>query len=61
VVVLRPEVDWGPASKLIPVLLEETDPATVIITVSCGCSALGLMMSIIMIMIVLRRRRMIKR
>ena len=29
VVVLRPEVDWGPASKLIPVLAIETHPATV--------------------------------
>jgi len=29
VVVLRPEVDWGPASKLIPVLAIETNPATV--------------------------------
>lgn len=33
IVLLRSEVDWGPATKLIPVLLIETAPQTVIVTI----------------------------
>ena len=29
---LRTAVDWGPATKLLPVLLVETDPETIIVT-----------------------------
>ena len=31
--VLRSRVDWGPATKLIPCLLAEPDPRTIVITV----------------------------
>ena len=33
IVLLRTQIDWGPATKLIPTLSVETDPRTIIITV----------------------------
>ena len=33
IVLLRTEIDWGPATKLIPTLSVETDPRTIIVTV----------------------------
>lgn len=37
--VLAPKKDYGPATKLLPTLEEETDPDTIIVTVDVSISA----------------------